>query len=74
MTAINWLFLLNEACYGFHSIEKSCPIKASKSEIRRWFENKAIIINGKSILYNEKINEIDSLILFPNGKRKITLR
>lgn len=46
---------------------------ASKSEIRRWFDQGAIQVNGERAEWNEEVeswtNGVFSLVLFPNGKR-----
>lgn len=71
MRAIDYLLRLNAIC-NFQSIEK--PQQATNSEIRRWFQNKAVVINGAAVAFDLEIDEIFSLVLFPKSKRKITLK
>jgi hypothetical protein len=55
------------------SVEKACEI-ATNSEVRRWFKNKAIRINGASPNWNDNIKlPVTELVFFPNGKRKTTV-
>jgi hypothetical protein len=56
----------------FWSIERPAT-PASNSELRRWFNNKAVIINGSACAMDDEFEEITSVVLFPNGKRKCTL-
>jgi len=48
------------------------PRFASKSEVRRWFEKKSVIVNGESVSMDSEVASIESLVLFPKGNRKIT--
>jgi hypothetical protein len=62
---------LNEVCQ-FMSIEKK-DIKASNSELRRWFSNKAVEINFSTPGAEEPLPPvIKSLVLFPKSKTKRT--
>lgn len=65
---------LHEIC-NFQSTEMLKYGKASKSTIRRWFEQKSIMINNMFPKWNDHIEyPITQLILFPNSKnRKITI-
>lgn len=68
-----WQFLrnLHEICH-FQSREGKCVGKASNSELKRWCMNKALIINGESVAWDEEIDfQVFSVVLFP--KNKITL-
>lgn len=70
MTAWEYLLDLNEVCQ-FHSRERSG--KASNSELKRWLQNKAVIINGVRPNFNDTIEfPIEQLILFPK-KSRITI-
>jgi len=71
-TAWDILMSFNKLVGGFHSIERS-PAKASKSEMRRWFRNKAVIMNGKAVSSDDEIESLESLVLFPKGRRRTTL-
>jgi hypothetical protein len=72
MTAIDYLLRISKACGGFFSIEKSCA-KATNSEIRRWFKNKAVIISGRTPSWDEEvIFPVGELILFPQSKTRRT--
>lgn len=62
---------LNEVCH-FMSIEKP-SIKASNSELRRWFTNKSVEINFQTLSAEDPIPPfIKSLVLFPKSKAKRT--
>ena len=45
--------------------------EASKSELRRWFDQGGVQINGASVKWDEAVfpSDVSSLILFPKGKR-----
>lgn len=57
-----------------YSIEKSCLL-ATNSEIRRWFNNKAIRINGVFPGWDDEVEfPINDLVFFPKSvKRKTTI-
>ena len=56
----------------FFSIERKAV--ATNSEIRRWFKQGAIEVNGIKVKADtEWPKEVNSLILFSNGDRKTTL-
>lgn len=47
---------------------------ATNSELRRWFERKSVWINGAAVQWNDTVEYIDSIILFPkSATKKITL-
>lgn len=56
------------------SIEKAC-MEATNSEIRRWFKNKAIRINGMCPDWNDSVTfPVTDLVFFPKSdKRRTTL-
>lgn len=55
------------------SVERPCTIP-SISEIKRWFNNKAIVIGGNRPAFNDTITfPVTELVFFPNGKRKTTV-
>ncbi len=70
MTHLEWLLALHKAC-SFISREKPDTGKASTSELRRWFKNKAIHIDGKAVddMNSDVKFPINSCVLFPRGKR-----
>lgn len=74
ITAYQVIMGLHKACGKFTSIERA-PEKASGSEIRRWFSNKAIEINGLTYAANDPWPPVlKSIVLFPNSvKRRTTL-
>jgi hypothetical protein len=53
------------------------PVRASKSEIRRWLDSSSVEINGKFPTSKDECGDeefpLTSLIFFPNGKRKTTM-
>lgn len=57
-----------------YSSEKPCTL-ATNSEIRRWFNNKAIRINGEFPAWNDDVEfPINDLVFFPkSAKRKTTI-
>lgn len=69
MKAWQFLIELNKVCF-FMSRERKG--RASNSELKRWFHNKAVIVNGKAIKWDEELqDEIKSFVLFP--KKPVTL-
>jgi len=70
---IAWQFLreLHSAC-SFQTKEGRKVGKASSSELKRWIQNKALLINGESVEWNEELDfPIFSVVLFP--KHRVTL-
>lgn len=68
-----WMFLrsLHEVC-SFQTREGTKVGKASSSELKRWIQNKALIINGETIAWDELMDfPIFSVVLFP--KNPVTL-
>jgi len=72
MIALDVLLEFHDALGGLWSTEKP-GTRASKSELRRWFDNKAVVINGVAVGWRDHLEFWESLVLFPNGKRKTTL-
>lgn len=71
MTAIQFLCNLHQVC-SFQTREGKKVGKASNSELRRWIQNKAFLINGESVDVNEEIDfPVFSVVLFP--KNPVTL-
>ena len=63
MTAWDFLKELNKVCY-FMSREKTG--KATKSELKRWLQNKAVSINGERVRFDQEIAfPITEMFLFP---------
>lgn len=73
MRALDFLKELHhEWCY-FQTKEGAKIGEASNAELKRWFDNKAVIIGGKATNWNDEIEfPIKSMVLFP--KHPITLR
>jgi hypothetical protein len=71
-TAFGIMKNLSKLVGGFYSTERP-PSKITNSELRRWFQKGSIIINGKKVSWNDVIEDIESLVLHPKGKRKTTL-
>ena len=68
-----WQFLrnLHEICH-FQTREGKKVGHASSSELKRWIMNKALIVNGESVNWDEPVDfPLTSVILFT--KHKITL-
>jgi hypothetical protein len=57
------------------SRENTNPCKpVSKSEIKRWLQNKTVIINGRRPNWDEQIQfPIDELVFFPNARTRTTM-
>lgn len=72
-TALNWLIDLHSVC-KFQTREGARFGVASNSELRRWCNQGALIINGERIVSHDELMDfpIISVVLFPKGKR-ITL-
>ena len=69
MNAWQFLMDLNKVCF-FMSRERKG--KASNSELKRWLKNKAVIVNGESVKWDEPMDfVIHSFVIFP--KKPITL-
>lgn len=50
------------------------PSAASRSEIKRWIQNKAVLFNHEPAGWDEMIDyPIFSLVLFPKSKHRTTL-
>lgn len=55
------------------SVEKPCT-HPTNGELKRWCNQKAILINGESVTPEEQIDfPVFSLIFFPKSKRKTTM-
>ena len=66
MKALDWI-----ARFQLWSRERMAV--ASKTELRRWFDAKNIVINGIVMEWDEPIDfRVMSVVIFPKGKR-ITL-
>lgn len=71
MTAWEFLRNLHSGCC-FQTKEGKKVGKASASELKRWIQNNALIINGEPVYWNEEMDfKMHSVVLFP--KRPITL-
>ena len=69
MTAFFFLKDVNDVCC-FMSRER--PGRASNSELKRWIQNKAVVINGKPVKFDEEIVfPVTEMYLFP--KNRVTL-
>jgi len=67
VTALQFMLDLHNVCH-FQSREGKKTGRASNSEIRRWFANKAIICNAEKLSFDEEMDfPIISLVLFPNN-------
>ena len=55
------------------STEHPCT-ETSNSELKRWFEKSAIIIDGVAVQKDAEIRmPVKELIFFPNGRRRVTM-
>ena len=56
------------------SVERPCT-RPSNAELKRWIRNGSVIFNSEKCQVEEEIDfPIFSLIFFPKGKRKTTMR
>lgn len=62
---------LKDHCH-IHTKESKCG-NASNSEVRRWIEQGAVIINGKRWKPLDVVPPVHSVVLFPNGKNRTTI-
>ena len=68
---VEWGSIALEYLAGFKPFSRERIGEASNSEMKRWFDQGAVQINGKKIGWEEPVfpRDVSSLILFPNGKR-----
>ena len=72
MTAWEFLRDLNTVCH-FQTREGKKVGAASNSELKRWIQNKALIINDSAVLWDEPIPfHLHKVTLF-SKERKVTL-
>jgi hypothetical protein len=72
MNCFQYLLGLHEVCQ-FQSIEGARYGLASKSELRRWFNDKAVRINYEFVkALDELPPHIVDVVLFPKNKKKRT--
>ncbi len=72
MNAWDFLRSLHEVCH-FQTRERKRVGEASVSELKRWIQNKALIVNGKTVEWNKPMDfPIISIVLFP--KHPITIK
>ena len=63
-----WDFLI-QANKSYHNL-----FNVSNSEIKRWFERNSVQVNGEPVKFDDPVpEEINSLVLFPKSKKRITL-
>lgn len=71
ITALDWMKSLHAICQ-FQSIETPNKI-ASGSELRRWIEQNAVIVNGEKLSPKETMDfPIISVVLFPKSEIRRT--
>lgn len=69
MNAWEFLMDLNKVC---HFMSRERTGKASNSELKRWIKNKALVVNGEKVEWDELMDfPIISVVLFP--KHPVTL-
>lgn len=69
-----WGFLreLHKLCH-FQTKEGKKVGSASSSELKRWLQNNAVLVNGEPLKWDELMDfEVFSVVLFPKGS-KVTL-
>lgn len=75
MTALEYMLMLNDMVGGFFSTGQGgsgTVVKASKSEIRRWLQQSAVMIDGVKLQSEKTLIKfpIKSLVLFPKSDTK----
>jgi len=72
-TAWTFLIRLSQMHGGFHSKEGNKVAKVSNSELKRWIQNSALIINGEQVKWDELIDfPVFSIVLFPKSEKQRT--
>lgn len=67
MTALDFLKSLHAVCH-FQTREGKRAGRASNSELRRWIQNKAFVVNGEKVDWDEPMDfPINSVVLFPKN-------
>lgn len=73
VTAWEWLRSVNAICH-FQTKEGKRVGPASNSELKRWLQNKIVLLNGETVEWNELIDfPIFSVVLFPKSARTTLL-
>lgn len=71
MKALDFLKELHAVCH-FQTREGAKRGEASGSELRRWFNNKAVVVNGAPVAWDTELQfPLQSFVLFP--KHPVTL-
>ena len=71
MNALMFLKDLHRVCH-FQTREGRKTGKASASELKRWLQNGAVVVNGEKVSWDEEMDfPIFSFVLFP--KNPVTL-
>lgn len=72
ISCFQYMLRLHEVCQ-FQTIEGSRVGVASKSELRRWFNDKAVRINYELVKATDELPPwVVDLVLFPKNNRKRT--
>lgn len=67
MTAWEYLRELHTVC---HFMSRERTGKASSSELKRWLQSQAVLLNGRRIKWDEEVDfPVEQLILFPKKNR-----
>ena len=67
MNAWQFLMDLNKVCH-FQTREGKKVGQATNSELKRWIQNKALLINGETVTFDEQIDfPVFSVVLFPRN-------
>jgi hypothetical protein len=67
-TAWNFLRSLHKVCH-FQTKEGKKVGEASTSELKRWIQNKVLLINGETVGWDEVLDfPLISVVLFPKGQ------
>lgn len=72
MNCLDKLIELHKICH-FQTKEGKRYGRASNSELRRWFQNKCVELNGIAVDALDECPAIETLVLFPKNKQRCTL-
>ncbi len=61
--------------FNFTTVEGDKVSRASNAELKRWCQNKTVLLNGVAVgPFDEMPEYVTSIVFHPKGKRRCTLR
>ena len=67
-------FLLDLKAIGAIPWSRERNALPSNSDVRRGIEGGAVLVNGERVTLRQEMGEVDSLVFFPHGRNRTTLR